>query len=227
MSAPPPVRREDVAAAARMLAAAGLVEAFGHVSARTPSGFYITSTRPMLGAAAEDVILVRGGRPVEGPVDALPLEAPLHAAVYEARPDAEAVCRGHPPYAAVWGVGAEPLPLLHGLGGMSGAAAPVHPDIELIKTPEQAAAAARTLGGGWSLLLGANGCLTVGADLLEAAVRLWFLEERARVAVQVRRAGIAPEEGSAAWSRRLEDSDAELVRAKAWFLSVYGNAESD
>lgn len=227
MSSAPPVRRGDVAAAARMLAAAGLVEAFGHVSARTPAGFYITSTRPMFVAAAEDVIEVRGGRAASGPADALPMETPLHAAVYEARPDAAAVCRGHPPYAAVWGAGAEALPLLHGLGGMSGAAAPVHPDLELIKTPEQGAAAAAALGGGWSLLLRANGCLTAGADLLEAAVRLWFLEERARVAVQARQAGIAPEESSAAWSRRLEDSDAELVRAKAWFLGAYGNAETD
>lgn len=226
MSAAPGVRREEVAAAARMLAAAGLVEAFGHVSARTPGGFLITSTRPMAAARAEDVIEVRGGCPVSGPVDALPLETPLHAAVYRARPDAAAVCRGHPPYAAVWAVGAEDLPLLHGLGGMSGAAAPVHPDIELIKTPEQAAAAARTLGGGWSLLLRANGCLTVGGGLLEAAVRLWFLEERARAAVQARQAGIAPEEGAAVWGRRLEDSDAELVRAKAWFLSAYGSARN-
>lgn len=223
MSAAPEVRPEEVAAAARMLAAAGLVEAFGHVSARTPGGFLITSTRPMQDARAEDVIEVRGGRPVSGPAEALPMEAPLHAAVYGARPDAEAVCRGHPPYAAVWGAGAEALPLLHGLGGMSGAAAPVHPDLELIKTPEQAEAAAGALGGGWSLLLRANGCLTVGGDLLEAAVRLWFLEERARIAVQARRAGVAPEEGSSAWSRRLEDSDAELVRAKAWFLSAYGS----
>lgn len=227
MSAAAAARREEVAAAARMLAAAGLVEAFGHVSARTPGGFLITSTRPMAAAGAGDVIEVRGGRPASGPVDALPMEAPLHAAVYRARPEAAAVCRGHPPYAAVWGAGAEELPLMHGLGGMSGAAAPVHPDIELIKTPEQAEAAARTLGGGWSLLLRANGCLTAGGDLLEAAVRLWFLEERARVAVQARQAGVSPEEGAAVWSRRLEDSGAELVRAKAWFLSAYGSAEAD
>ena len=223
MNAAPAVRREDVASTARMLAAAGLVEAFGHVSARTPTGFLITSTGPMLDARAEDVIEVRGGRPAAGPVDALPMETPMHAAVYRARPDAAAVCRGHPPYTAVWGTGAEELPLLHGLGGLGGAAVPVHPDIELVKTPEQAAAVARTLGGGHSVILQANGCLSVGGDLLEAATRLWFLEERARVVVQARRAGLAPtDRDESAWARRLGDSDAELVRAKAWFLRAYG-----
>ena len=45
--------KAEVASTARMLSVAGLVEAFGHVSARLEGGgFLITPTLPMLSAAA-------------------------------------------------------------------------------------------------------------------------------------------------------------------------------
>ena len=225
MSSGSAVRRADVASTARMLAAAGLVEAFGHVSARIPSGFLVTSTRPMLDATVDDVIVVESGDPVAGPVDELPLETPMHAAIYDARPDVGAICRGHPPSVVVWGIVTERLPLLHGLGGMAGPVVRVHPQIELVKSPQSAAGVTATLGDGFSVLLQANGCLSVGSDLLEAATRLWFLEERARVVVQARSAGIGMMgKRERIWKRRLEDSEAELIRAKQWMLRTYGPA---
>lgn len=215
--------REAVAASARMLASAGLVEAFGHVSARTEGGFLITGTGPMFEAGPDDVILVEGGAPVAGPVETLPLETPMHQAVYEARPDVRAICRGHPPYAVVWGVGTEPLPLLHGLGGMAGWEVQVYPGIGLVKSPEEGRAVTAALGRDFAVLLRANGCLAVGEDLAEAAVRLWYLEERARVAVQARAAAVgtggAPTQD---WAARLGDSSAEMVRAKRWLSSAHG-----
>lgn len=225
MTRAPMADRRGVAAAARMVSAAGLVEAFGHVSARTPSGFLITSTRPMGGAEPADVIEIEAGTPVGGPVGELPLETPMHEAIYRARPDVGAICRGHPPYAVVWGIVTERLPLLHGLGGMAGAVVRVHPDIRLVKTGEAGEAVADTLGDEFSVLLQGNGCLAVGGDLLEAATRLWYLEERARVVVRARSAGIGmmgkPER---IWRRRLRDSEAELKRAKQWMLRTYGTA---
>ncbi len=209
--------RSAVASTARMLASSGLAEAFGHVSARTPTGFLITSTSPLFEATADDVIRVESGVPVGGPTRAAPLEMPMHTAIYDARPDVRAICRGHPPHVVIWGVSAEPLPLLHGLGGMAGRTVRTHPDIELVKTAEAGEAVARTLGDDASVLLAANGCLAVGADLLEAATRLWFLEDRARVAVQARSAGLTPITiREYTWDRRLQDSVPELVRAREW-----------
>ena len=209
--------RSAVASTARTLASAGLVEAFGHVSARIPGGFLITSTSPMFEATSDDVIRVESGVLVDGPTGAAPLEMPMHAAIYDARPDVGAICRGHPPYVVTWGVSAEPLPLLHGLGGMAGRIVRTHPDVELVKTSESGVSVARTLGDDHSVLLAANGCLAVGADLLEASTRLWYLEERARVAVQVRSAGLTPATvREYTWARRLRDSVPELVRAREW-----------
>ena len=215
--------RAGVASTARLLAAAGLVEAFGHVSTRTGAGFLITSTNPMFEATDDDVILVESGVLVGGPVHAAPLETPMHAAIYEARPDVGAICRGHPPNVVTWGVSTEPLPLLHGLGGMAGRTVRVHPDIELVKTAEAGDRVAGTLGDDSGVILEANGCAAVGADLSEAATRLWYLEERARVAVQVRGAGITPATVRRyTWDRRLEDSIPELVRAKQWMIRSFG-----
>ena len=209
--------RYAVASTARMLASAGLFEAFGHVSARAPTGFLITSTSPLFEATADDVIRIESGVPASGPTGSAPLEIPMHAAIYDARPDVGAICRGHPPYVVTWGVSAEPLPLLHGLGGMAGRTVRTHPGIELVKTAEAGESVARTLAEDSCVLLAANGCLAVGADLLEASTRLWYLEERARVAVQVRSAGLTPATvREYTWARRLLDSSPELVRAREW-----------
>ena len=214
---------EQVADTARSMAAAGLVEAFGHVSVRTSGGFLITGTSPLFEATEADVITVEQGEPVAGPVHAVPLETPMHAAIYKARPDVGAICRGHPPYAVIWGVTAEPLPLWHGLGGMAGRVVPSYPEIELVKSAQAARSVAESLGKHHALLLAANGCLAVGEDLSEALTRLWYLEERARVAVQVRMAGLTPARvRSNVWERRLQDSAPELVRARQWARRSFG-----
>jgi len=224
MSEDPARLRSAVASTARMLASAGLVEAFGHVSARTPTGFLITSTSPLFEAKADDVIRVESGLPVGGPVESAPLEMPLHSAIYEARPDVGAICRGHPPHTVIWGVTHDPLPLLHGLGGMAGRTVRVYPDIKLVKTAEAGAAVARTLGGDSAVILAGNGCLAVGADLLEAATRLWYVEERARVVVQVLDARIDPATvRRETWDRRVDDSTQELLRARQWMLRSFGS----
>ena len=212
-----------VALTARMLAAAGLVEAFGHVSARLHGGgFLITPTSPLLDAVADTVITVDdAGTVIDDPAKAAPLETPLHAAIYRARPDVGAVCRGHGPAMVAWGVEVEDLPLRHGLGAIAGVRIPVHPDFDLIASAESGERAAATLGLHHGALLRANGGFAVGADLLEAATRLWFLEERARVVLAA-----GPSAGAdIEWGHRLAHTEAELRRAKAWFAARFGTPD--
>jgi len=213
--------RPLVAETARMISRAGLVEAFGHVSIRTDEGFAITGVGPLHITRPEDVILTDlNGQPVDGPTRTAPLEVPMHAAVYAARDDVGAICRGHPPYTVAWGVGTDNLPLLHGLGAMAGGPVAVHDDIELITRPDQAAALAHTLGQSSSVILRANGALSVGEDVQEAATRLYYLEDRSRVALLSR---FHPSVDYDAWQRRKEHTPPELARAKVWFAARFGD----
>lgn len=212
--------KAEVAATARMMASARLVDGFGHASARLPGGgFLMTSTSPLLSHTAEEILTVDDeGNAIDAPAG-LPLEIVIHAGIYRARPEVGAVCRGHGAAMAAWGVRGEAVPLLHGMGGLAGETVPVHGDLALITTLESGDRLAATLGGNSSMLLLANGGVAVGADLLEAATRLWYLEERCRVAVE---AGPV-EQPEGAWPERLGNSAPELVRAKAWFAALFGD----
>ena len=114
----------------------------------------------------------------------------MHAAIYEGRRDVQAICRGHGKFASTWAVSSEDLPLLHGLGAISGEIVKNHNDINLITTDDSAKKVVKKLGNEISIILGSNGCLSTGKSLLEAATRLYFLEERARIAIFAKSAGI-------------------------------------
>jgi hypothetical protein len=134
-----------------------------------------------------------------------------------------------------WGTSLREVPLHHGLGLLAGTDVRVHPERDLITTAEVADDVARTLAADRCVLLWGNGGLATGADLLDAATRLWFLEERAQVALAAPSAGApgpdtrphmqpdAPPEPllADAWTRRSRHSGAELVRARAWFAATY------
>ena len=92
-----PEGRDEVAEAARVLSALGLVTAYGHVSARAGTAMLITP--------AADLATVTGSALVEVPLSAAalppgaPAEAWAHLALYRARSDAGAIARAQPPAA--------------------------------------------------------------------------------------------------------------------------------
>jgi ribulose-5-phosphate 4-epimerase/fuculose-1-phosphate aldolase len=199
------------------MARAGLAEAFGHASARFQDGFIITSVDPFITQGPDDVLVVTDiHNPPSGGGHA-PIETPMHAAIYLARPDVSGICRGHPPSVVDWGVRTDSLPLLHGLGAMAGEKVSVHGDVDLISSGEQADAVATSLGDDFSIILRSNGCLSVGTDLLEAVTRLYYLEERARVALEPRNRDLTVD-----WGSRLRHTPPELSRATAWIQATFG-----
>jgi len=204
----------EVARAARLLAAAGLVEGFGHVSARSGATFVITSTRPLGTMGPADV--APPGAPGR------PLETPLHAAIYRARPDVGAICRTHSPAAVAWGARGEAPPVVHGLGGLSGEIA-TGGGCDLVADDASGDAAARELGRADVLLPRANGAVCTGPDLPSACTRAWFLEERARVALA---AGPAARPLDAAeLSARARHYPTETARAWQWLAWRFPGAD--
>ena len=215
--------KSKVAFTSKMLIKAGLIEGFGNVSLRVKKGFLITSTRPLAKSTSKNVIFYNISDPPKKSLKDLPLETPMHAAIYEERRDVQAICRGHGKFASTWAVSSEDLPLLHGLGAISGEIVKNHNDINLITTDDSAKKVVKKLGSDISIILGSNGCLSTGKSLLEAATRLYFLEERARIAIFAKSAGIKVRNISKKnWDERKKFSEAETVRAMYWFEKTFG-----
>jgi ribulose-5-phosphate 4-epimerase/fuculose-1-phosphate aldolase len=179
------LQRDDVIAAARSLAAAGLVTAFGHVSVRTgsdeaQSGFFITPPKPLGSLGPEEPLQevpLTGDRLPDG----VPKEAWIHRAIYDVRPDVGAICRAQPPVATAVVSGGVPVRVLHGQGAFLGREVPVYPDARLIREREAGEALARSLGDAGGVVMRGNGAVTVGADVGEAAARMWVLERSAEM----------------------------------------------
>ncbi len=172
---------DELLAAARALAAAGLVTAFGHVAERAGAGgLRITPPRPLgslgPGDVAQEVALGAQELPA-----GVPREAWIHDAVLRARPDVGAVCRAQPAAAtaaAATGLAIRPL---HGQGAFVGRAVPVYDDARLVRSREQGEALAGALGATPAVLLRGNGAVTVGASPGEAVARMWVLEASAEL----------------------------------------------
>ncbi len=170
---------DAVVEAAHVLAALGLVDAFGHVSARV--GDVLLVTPPTALDQAERAALV----PVPLDVVDLPRGAPpetwLHLAIYRARPDVTAVARSQPEATLAVGAGRTELAPAHGQAAWLGRRIPVHPVPRLLRTAELATAAAATLGGADAMVLRGNGAVTTGTDPGIAVARMHLLATACRV----------------------------------------------
>ncbi len=215
---------EAVAAIARLLSEAGLVEGFGHVSVRDGEDMVITSTAPLGATTAMDTLRMplaeaALGKPEWAPGS--PLEVPMHASIYLARPELKGICRTHSPAAAIVGARNQLPPLLHGLGGQAG-------EIVLVDEPDLVADEASgvrfagALGDADCLLIRTNGGLATGTSLARATVRAWYLEERCRVALEAGADGVpftAQElEARSNWFEN------ETPRAWSWLRWRYGDS---
>lgn len=173
-------------AACHILDGERLTEAFGHVSARLPSGSVLITPRRAPGMVADPDELVTvelNGRVTDENAQDVPPEVHLHLAVYRHRPDVGAVCRFHPPAALALSTLAQPLRATVGYGAYLGGAIPLHLDPRLVRSTESGDAVAACLGDGAAVLLRGNGAATVGASVRQACVRAIFLEKTAHALV--------------------------------------------
>jgi HCOMODA/2-hydroxy-3-carboxy-muconic semialdehyde decarboxylase len=177
---------EQVRLAARALASAGLVHAFGHCSARLDEGtFLVCAPLPMGRIADEPGTVV----PIEGPLPEGVLgEVRIHREIYRRRPNVGGICRIMPPALMALSVaGIVPVPR-HGIGAYFGKV-PLWNDPRLLRDDAAAAALADTLGEASALVMRGNGAVVVGQTLPQAVTLGWFLEDAARVERDVRAMG--------------------------------------
>jgi HCOMODA/2-hydroxy-3-carboxy-muconic semialdehyde decarboxylase len=177
--------RTAVAEAANVLAQLGLVTAYGHVSARAGQDMLITPAADLAAVTASQVIAVPLTATPPLPAG-VPAEAWAHLALYRARPDAAAIARAQPVGAFAAAATTTSLVPLHGQAAWLGESIPVHDSALLLRSPELAERAARTLAGGAALLLRGNGAITLGATPGLAVARMWILAAACEVYLAAR-----------------------------------------
>jgi HCOMODA/2-hydroxy-3-carboxy-muconic semialdehyde decarboxylase len=177
--------------AARTLAKAGLVHAYGHCSARLGEHQFLVSPSKPLGLVATQDVPVVVATTGKLPVGALP-EVIAHQHIYRLRTDVGGVVRFQSPHVvALSALGRTPR-ALHGFGAYFAPCPPLHPDPRLVRDEASAAALAERMGGARAIVMRGNGAITAGATLEEAVALAWYLEDAARVELAVLNTGLEP-----------------------------------
>lgn len=170
----------EVTRAAHVLAALGLADAFGHVSARIDAETYlITPPEPLADARPDRLVRVGLGA---SPPSSAPREAWLHSVAYRRRPELTGVARAQPPAAFAAGAMSGTWRPVHGHGALLGPAIPIHDVALLARDQARADAVVTTLGDGRAVVMRASGALTVAPEGPGAAVAaMWVVETAARM----------------------------------------------
>ena len=181
---------EELTIANRILAHEGVLDAFGHISARHPAdpGRYLLSrSRSPLLIEPDDILeFTLDSEPVRPPKVHLYAERVIHGCIYQARPDVAAVVHHHAPAIMPFAVAGKPIvPVFH-LGATMGGEAPFwdqHDEFGdtnlLVVKPQEGRSLARALGSHSAVLMNRHGATVVGADLKELVSRAVFMCQNA------------------------------------------------
>ena len=211
---PDPQLVEDLVAANHILVDQGVLDGYGHVSARhdrDPGRFLMSrSIAPELVTGADVLEYDLESEPVAAAGRTSYLERFIHGAIYRARPDVRAIVHSHSPSVIPFGVTGVPLrPLYHMSAFLSGgvpvwdirAAAGGDTDM-LVRTQALGGALARTLGTRPVVLMRGHGVVVVGTSLPQVVFRSVYTEVNARLQAQAMALGgvtyLSPEEATRA-----------------------------
>jgi HCOMODA/2-hydroxy-3-carboxy-muconic semialdehyde decarboxylase len=231
--APSPALIDLLVAGNRILADQGVVDGFGHLSARhdrRPDRFLIArSMAPGLVTAADIMETGLDGVPVDPRGRTPYLERFIHSEIYRARPDVMAVVHSHSPAVIPFGVTRVPLRPVYHMASFLGAGAPVFeirevagPDNDmLIRTPELGRALAKALGGAQVALMRGHGYVATGNSVKTAVMHAVYTEIGARVQAEAMKLGevtyLNPSEAAriSPQNDALVDKNWDLWRARA------------
>ena len=186
---------DDLVAASRVLALHEVLDAYGHVSARSdrrPERFIMSrSLAPALVSAADLMELGADSEPLPGDTRRGFIERYIHGEIYRARPEVMAVVHSHSASVIPFGVTRTKLRPVYHMGSFLWSGAPVF-DIRrtrtendlLIRDRPLGKALAGALGGCNCVLMRGHGMTVVGASVPEAVFRAIYTEMNARLQLQ-------------------------------------------
>ncbi len=187
-------QQRTVRVAARALARAGLVHAYGHCSLRLDENHFLVCTAKPMG----QITSTDSGRvvPVHGDLPGGVLgEVRIHQQIYRRRKNVGGIVRSMPrDVMTLSAAGITPMPR-HGIGTYFSPAVPLWDDIQLVRTDKQAQGVAEQLGEQHAVVMRGNGAVVAGKNLAIAVALTWYLEDAARVELQLRAAGLAAPDG--------------------------------
>jgi ribulose-5-phosphate 4-epimerase/fuculose-1-phosphate aldolase len=186
---------EDLVAGSRILAREGVLDAYGHVSARSdkrPDRFIMSRSRaPALVTAADLMELDAESEPLAGDKRKGFIERYIHGEIYRSRPEVMAVVHSHSPSVIPFGITKTKLRPVYHMGSFLWSGAPVW-DIRrvredndvLVRDRPLGAALAQALGSCACVLMRGHGMTVVGASVQEAVFRAIYTEMNARLQLQ-------------------------------------------
>ena len=223
---------DDLVVANHVLYRQGVLDAFGHVSARHPEApdrFLISrSLAPGLVGRVDILTLDLDGSPVGDETRRSYLERFIHSAIYRARPDVQSVVHSHSPSIIPFGATRGRLRPIYHMCAFLGAGSALF-DIRdvagntdlLIRDARLGEALAAALGSHALVLMRGHGSTVVGSSTRQAVYRAVYAETGAKLQAQAEAMGevvyLNEEEAAAASAL----SDAQLERVwDLWASSV-------
>ena len=174
--------RELLALGARILVNEGVNDHLGHLSARLPGKDQLLITpismdKTMIQATPEHLVTVDFQVNKIAGEFRNPGETVLHARIYLARPDVNAIVHAHPPGCLALVASGAPFTPLYQQAGALGPDLPVYQDPALIHSVEEGDALARVLGQSMAVLMKWHGATIIGRNIKEACTAAVSLEK--------------------------------------------------
>jgi HCOMODA/2-hydroxy-3-carboxy-muconic semialdehyde decarboxylase len=189
------------ATANRILFDQGVVDGYGHISARhdkDPSRFLLArNMAPALVTAADIMEYDVDSKPVDAQGRGVYLERFIHGEIYRARPDVKAIVHSHSPGVIPFGVTPVGLKPIYHMAAFLGAGVPVW-DIRsapggdggmLVSNNALGHALAQTLGDKAVVLMRGHGSVAVGNSVRQAVFRAVYTETNARLQAEAMKLG--------------------------------------
>src|SRR5215470_10289820 len=186
---------EDLVVANHVLADYGVLDGYGHVSARhnrAPDRYLLSrSLAPALVTADDIMEYDLDSNPVDLQDRTLYVERFIHGEIYKARPDVQAVVHHHSPAVIPFGVSTVPLRPLYHMAAFLWEGVPVFEirDVAgmtdmLVRSPALGRALAQTLGSKAAALMRGHGAVVVSSSVSGVVGRSIYLQLNAHLQAQ-------------------------------------------
>jgi len=221
---------DDLVAANRILAHEGVCDAYGHISVRhpdDPNRYLLSCSRSPELVTADDIMTFDiDGNPIGEPADSdrKPyLERFIHGAVFELRPDVQAVVHNHSYAVLPFAVTDTPLRAVFHTAGRIGGDIPVWDIADkfgdtdlLVRNMDHGRDLAACLGHNAVALMRGHGCVVAGPSIVEAVLTAVYLQVNATVQMDALRLGAPNYLSPGELDRTSQANQPPIAAERAW-----------